>query len=253
MEPPKGEVLASREIPTDDEQEASATGEAPDDVLKKHGLKLVDSTYVLQGEAEAREKATEMRRLQNEWKIAVKQQQATVSPEARQQTIQYLVDEIDQCHRNMRDADEAMRRIPRYWQHSFANPDDAARHATFLAYRDRTKVYVDMAGEYLKRLRRGPFDAGARAGADAMVSQYRDSYDQARDELWKVVETTDQKYRELARDPELKKAITAIRSKTRARRELGPTREFKSTAEAVAKAKKDVAKAEKARGRRRPS
>ena len=62
--------------------------EAPEDVLKKHGLKLKDSIFVLEGEAEAREKATEMRRLQNELKIALKQQQATVSPEARQQTIQ---------------------------------------------------------------------------------------------------------------------------------------------------------------------
>ena len=153
----------------------------------------------------------------------------------------------------MRDADEAMRRIPRYWHHSFANPDDAARHATLLAYRDQTKVYVDMANEYLKRLRREPFDAGARASADARVREYQDSYDQARDEHWKIVENTGQKYKELAKNPEVMNAFKAIRSKARARRELGPTREFKSTAEAVAKAKKDAAKAEKARGRRRPS
>ncbi len=251
MEPAKGEAVASRKNSNeDDDQQASEPREAPEDVLKNHRLKLVDSTYVLEGEAEAREKAAEVRRLYNELKIAMRKQEATVSPEAWQQAIHNLSDEIDQGHRDMRDADEAMHRIKRYWFGSFGNPDDAARHAMLLAVRDQTKVYVDMAGEYLKRLKREPFDPGARAGADAMVRDYRDSLDQARDEFWKVVGATEQDYKELAKNPEVKKALDAIRIKKRARRELGPSREFKST---VAKAKKDAAKAEKAKGRRRPS
>ena len=249
-----GEVVARREDPAeDDKQEVFATRYSPEEVLKKYGLKLEGSTYVLEGEADVREKATEMRRLQNEWRMALKQQEATASPEARQQTINYLVDEIDKCHIQMRNADEQMRRIPRYWYGSFGNPAAAERFFTLRDARDQMQAYVDIANTYLKRLRREPFDPGARARADAAVKESWESYDQARDEFWKVVEATDQKYKELAKDQEISKALDAMRKKTRAERQLGPSHALERTARAVAKAKKDAAKAEKAKGRRRPS
>lgn len=251
-EPPNGESVASREDSNEDnEQELSRLPEAPEDVLTKRGLKVKDSVYVLEGEAEAREKGTEMRRLQNELKIAEKQRQATVSPEARQMIINGLADEIEQCRIQMRNADEMMNRIPR-WLGQFHNPGDAAQFYMLRDSRDQTQAYVDMASQYLNRLKREPFDPGASARTDAMVREFTDSSAQARDEFWKVVEATDQKYKELARNPEVKKALQAIRSKTRGR-DLGPTREFKWTVEGVAKAKKAAAKAEKARGLRHRS
>ena len=117
---------AARIRSEDDEQEASVPLAVPEEVLKKHGLKLSGFDLCPGGRGRRPREGGGDPRLENDLKIALKQRQATVSPEARQQTINNLVDEIDQCRIQMRNAGEMMNRIPK-WRGQFHNPDDAAQ------------------------------------------------------------------------------------------------------------------------------
>jgi hypothetical protein len=208
-------------------------GNRPDEVLRRHGLKLDDSRCVLESEDDVMVKAREISRLDGELKLALREQQATVSPKARELAIIDLTDTIDRYRAAINEANRLMDAIHRLPWGARNNSMVFEELQIHLELRNHHEAYLDLAIPYLNRLRGQPFDPQAWQRVDASVRETTESYKRALDDFRQLVDATRQKYRELDKNDEVKKALDALGRKAKVKPKLGPSHQFEAAAKSL--------------------
>jgi hypothetical protein len=208
-------------------------GNRPEEVLRRQSLKLDDSRYVLESEEAVKAKAREIYRLAGELKLALGQQQATVSPKARELAIIDLTDTIDRYRADINQANRRMDAIHRLPWGATNNSIVFEELQILLELRNHHEAYLDLAIPYLNRLRGQPFDPQARQKVDASVRETTESYKRALDDFRQLVEATRQKYKEIAKNEEVKKALDALGRMAKVKPRLGPSRQFEAAAKSL--------------------
>lgn len=203
--------------------------EPKNEVLEKNGLKIVGSLAVLETEAEIKNKLTEVRRLSKQLGHSVMQQQGTMSAAQHQQTVQNLTAEIAQMRTQINSANQQMMRIPRY-RGAPAGTYAQEQYAELLYYRNQLQAEVYQETQWLNQLKSQQFDPKSKDKIDDEVRHQRETYHQALLDLRKLVDSAREKYDELAKDGDVKKALAAVGKARREKPKLGPSHEFVTTA-----------------------
>jgi len=207
------------------------------EVLKKHGLKIVGSLSVLETESDVKNKMNEVRRLSKQLNYSIMQQQGTMSAEDYQQTIKNLGAQIDQMRAQINLANQQMASLPRF-RGRLSTTMAQEQYYELLNYRNQLQLEVNQEAAWLNQLRSQKFDPKSKEKIDAEVRDRREAYHQALLDLRKLVDSTTEKYGELAEDQDVKKAIAAAGKAMRNKLDLGPSHEFLNNVKLLEKLEK---------------
>jgi clan AA aspartic protease (TIGR02281 family) len=201
-----------------------AEDKSAEDVLKGHGLKRVGTTYVLgPAEADVQRKVNELRLLSRQLNLARQQQEAL---ELGTQNREAMIQEMRQQRMLLDDHIKALNQ-----QIALGAQLQAQRNEAVLTYNSLTDRIQMLQGQ----------------GADQVqnqirteVSQRRETYIQAVLDLRQHVDATTKSYADLAKDDEIKKALTALGPKSNVPLKLGPSREFLGNVKVLERVEKSV-------------
>jgi hypothetical protein len=214
------------------------------EVLKKSGLKVVGALSVLEAESEVKNKLGELRRLSKQLNYSVMQQQGTMSAEDYQKSIKGIGAEINQMKAQINVLTQQMNRIPRGRRGFFSNNAVAEQFAELRLYRDQLQAEVNQEAAWLNQLRSQKVDPKSKEKIDAEVRDRREAYHQAVLDLRKLVDTATEKYDELAKDEDVKKALDAVGKTMGTKLKLGPSHDFSSNVKLLEKFEKAESSAE---------
>jgi hypothetical protein len=207
-----------------------AADATPEEVLKKQGLRPAGTLYVLQLETDVQRKVNEVRRLTGQLKLALVKQAGTASAKDRGEAIKNLTAHIKEYQAAIEGVNQQVRAIPRpggRWARfgGYGNSLNNDAVSELIAYRGQLQAEMSQARALLDQLRQ-PFDSAARDRVDAEVRDRRDSYHQALVDLRKLVDSTAQKYAELARSAEVKQALDSLGKRGASKPKLGPSPQY---------------------------
>ncbi len=208
-----------------------------EETLKKHGLKIVGSLAVTETEAQIKSKLTEIRRLSRQWDAAVKQQKGTLSPEQRQELVTNINNQIGQLRSEMNTVVQQMNQLQRFRGRSF-NSNAQQQLMELQLYRGQLQSEVNQESLFLNQLKSQPADPKAKDKIDADVRDRREAYEQALVDLRSLVDETKEKYRDLATNDDVKKALAALGKGRSDKPKLGPSHDFVTNAKALEKLEK---------------
>jgi len=194
-------------------------------VLKKNGLKVVGTLAVLEAESEVKNRLTELRRLHKQLSYSLMQQKGTMSPEEYQRTIQRLGDEINQMRAQINLAGQQLNSLPRF-RGRLSTTMAQAQFDELSAYRYQLQMEVNQETAWLNELKSQKIDPKSKEKIDAELRDRREAYHQAIVDLRKLVDSATEKYPELAKDEDVKKALVAAGKATRNKLNLGPSHDF---------------------------
>jgi hypothetical protein len=232
---------------------ASAVDGPENEVLKKHGLKIVGSLAVAGEEAEIKTKLVDARRLSRQLSYSLTQQQGTMSPEELQKTAKTLGTQINELKSELNAVNQQMNQVPRnnnprYGRFgggtSFVNNEAAEMYSELLVYRNQLQGEITQDSYSLNQLKSQPADPKAKERIDSEVRDRRDAYHQALLDLRKLVESATAKYDKVAKDSEVKKTLNILGKGLRETPKLGPSREFAANVKLLEKLEKAVASGE---------
>ncbi len=229
-----------------------AADEPKNEVLEKHGLKIVGTLSVLETESEIKSKLTEVRRLSKQLGHSVMQQQGTMSAAEHQQTIQKLTAEIGQMTNQINLANQQMNRLPRY-RGMPAGTYAQEQYAELLYYRNQLQAEVYQETQWLNQLKTQQVDPKSKDKIDAEVRDRREAYHQALLDLRKLVDPAREKYDELAKDGDVTKALAAVGKARREKPKLGPSHEFVTTAKLLERLEKAESSTDGEQSQTRPA
>ena len=106
-------------------------------------------------------------------------------------------------------------------------------YAQLNAYRNQLQMEVNQDSYFLNQLKSQPADPRAREKIDSEVRDRRDAYHQAILDLRKLVDSATEKYDELAKNDEVKKALTVLGKGQRDKPKLGPSHDFHNNVKLV--------------------
>jgi len=222
------------------------------EVLKKNGLKVVGSLSVLEAESEVKNKLGELRRLSKQLNHSVMQQQGTMSAEDYQKTVNGLGAEINQMKAQINALTQQMSRFPR-GRRGFTNNFVAEEYAELNLVRNQLQAEVNQETAWLNQLRSQKFDPKSKEKIDAEVRDRHEAYHQAVLDLRKLVDTATEKYDELAKDEDVKKALDSVSKTMGTRLKLGPSHDFSSNVKLLEKFEKAESSAESDGSTARPA
>jgi hypothetical protein len=127
---------------------------------------------------------------------------------------------------------------------SFVNNDAAEMYAELLVYRNQLQAELQQDSAFLAELKSQTADPKAKDKIDAEVRDNRDAIHQALLDLRKLVDSTTEKYAELARNDDVKKALAAVGKAMREKPKLGPSREFLTNVKLLEKLEKAASNGE---------
>jgi hypothetical protein len=212
--------------------------DGPDsDLLKKHGLRIAGTLAVVDEEAQIKTNLAEARRLSKQLSYSLMQQKGTMSPGEMQQTVKNITNEINQLKSEMNAANQQMNAIPKY-RGRFVSNDASMLYAQLNAYRSQLQMEINQDSYFLNQLKSQPADPKAREKIDSEVRDRRDAYHQALVDLRKLVDSANEKYEELAKNEDVKNALTALGKGQREKPKLGPTRDFHANVKLLEKLEK---------------
>jgi len=214
-----------------------AAEDPQNEVLKKHGLKIVGSLCVLETESDVKNKMSELRRLSKQLNYSIMQQQGTMSAKDLQQTLKTLGTQISQIRSEINAVSQQMNRVPR-GRRGFVNTYAADQFVELNLYRSQLQAELQQDTAFLDQLKNQTADPKAREKIDAEVRDRREAYHQALLDLRKLVDTATEKYEELAKDEDVKKAMVAAGKAMRNKIDLGPSREFSNNVKLLEKLEK---------------
>jgi hypothetical protein len=191
----------------------------------KHKLKALGSLQVLEDEADFKTKLTDARRLQRQLSYSILQQQGVMTPEKFKQTLDGLRNELNQMRSEMNLATQQMNQIPRF-RGRIATTYSQEQYNSLLIYRNQLQAQINQESVWLNQLQSQKADPKAKEKLDAEVRDRREAYHQALLDLRTLADATTQKYDELAKDTEVKKAIEALGKGKRDKPKLGPSHDF---------------------------
>ncbi len=220
-----------------------ATGGAADSpaerVLARQGLKRVGSVYVLGEESQVQKKLEEVRQLSKQWNAARVQQAAVGTTQDHQALIQDLSGQIGQIRAEIAAVNQQMGRIPRFrgrWSSTYGQE----QYAELTAYRNQLNQAVNQQNSFLSQVKSHPPDPKLQQKLAADVEARHDRYVQEARDLFKLVQTTKEKYATLSHDAEIKKALESIEPGARAKPKLGPSHEFLAIGKLLDKLEKEI-------------
>jgi hypothetical protein len=217
---------------------AHADDGAPREVLKKHGLRAMGPLYVLDGEAETKNKYNEFRLLSRKLEQALKQQASVVTPQAQQAMVQDLNAQIGQIRGEINLVGQQMNRMPRY-RGRWSGYYNQQQNADLNAYRAELNAALNQRNAMLAQVRAQKPDPKLKDKVDAEVKTLRDQRIMAARELDAVVKSTKEKYASLATNAEVKKEIASLALTVKPSPHLGPSHEFHEIARFAEKLEKD--------------
>jgi hypothetical protein len=225
---------------------ALAGDATPDDALKKQGLKLVGSLYVLESESDVHKKVGEIRKLARELKMSLMQQQSIASPEKYQETLDTLGDQIQGYRAEIQAVNLQISQMPLYNRGRFGygggvfgNTYAAGAYSQLVAYRTELQMELSQATAQLNQLKNQRPDPQAKQKLDTLVKENQESYDQTLLDLRKLVASTTEKYATLAKDEKISKALHALGKTAVVKPKLGPSPEFTANVKLLARLEKE--------------
>jgi hypothetical protein len=218
-----------------------AEDKTAEDALKSHGLRKAGVLYVLEAETDVRNKMNAAQKLSRLLKYARMQQRMTASPEEYQQTVKGLNDQIQQYRSEINLVSARMSQFPRSsgsFRGGYVNNSAMGQYNQLLAYRNELQAEVNQMSYFLNQLKTQPVDPESRKKLDAEVRDREGSYHQALLELRKLVDSTTEKYAELAKNETVKKALEKLGRHAGSTLKLGPSPSFTNTVKLLEKIEK---------------
>lgn len=195
------------------------------DTLKKNGLHIAGTLAVVDEEAQIKTNLAEARRLSKQLNYSLMQQKGTLSPGEMQQTVKNITNEINQLRSEINAAGQQMNAVPK-WRGRFVSNDATMIYTQLNAYRSQLQMEINQDSYFLNQLKNLTADPKAREKIDSEVRDRRDAYHQALMDLRKLVDAATDKYDELAKNDEVKKALTIVGKGQRVKPKLGPSHDF---------------------------
>ncbi len=201
-------------------------GEGPSErMLASVGLKRVGEVFVLESESEVHTKAQEVRQLSHQVRDAIAKQRTTFSEKEYQAAIKQLTDEINQYKTQSNNASQMINRLPRRRGYP-ANNIVAEEQQELNYYKSVAQDEILQRTNLLNELRKNPFDPKARIKADNDVRERQEALHQGAQDMRKLVDTTNEKYATVAKDPRVKKWLDTPEGPASVKPKLGPSRAF---------------------------
>jgi len=200
-----------------------AGDKASDEALAKLGLKQSGAVVVLEAESDVHNKVTEARQLYREWSNAVMRQRSTVSEKEYQSTIKELTNESNQLRNQVNTTNQMINSLPRY-RGRFATNYAAEQNAELTVYRTQLQWEINQRNTFLSQLKSQPFDPKAKLKVDAEVRDKNEALHQVVLDLRKLVDETDEKFKGLGKNEEVKKLLTTMERKTHTKVQLVQSR-----------------------------
>jgi hypothetical protein len=217
-----------------------AADEPAEQVLKKHGLRIVGSMAVADTEAPIKSKLAEARRAAQRLRSLQLQQSATLSAEERQNAIESLSDQIDRLRNELGAVNQQLSQVPQM-RGRLLNNYAQAQFADLEAYRASLQIEINEESIALNQLRSPSNDPRAKEKLDAEIRDKSDAHHQALVDLRKLVDETTQKYSELRQKEELTKALETLGKARTGKLKLGPSRDFLANAKLLERLEKAAA------------
>jgi len=214
-----------------------------EEALAKLGLKQAGIMLVLDAESEVHAKPNEIRRLSRELSNTRMQQRGTLSEKDYQATLKELSAEITQFRSELNTANQRIAQIPRY-RGRLANNFATEQMNELNMYKSQLQLEVNQRSAFLNQLKSQPFDPKARGRLDAQVQEQRDALQQATQDLRRLVDTTRDRYAELAKDPTLKNVQAALKKQNGKTFRLGPSQQFLADVKMLERLERMVAAAD---------
>jgi hypothetical protein len=224
------------------------------DLLKKNGMKVQGSLWVVEAESDFKNKLTDARRQAKQLSHAVMQQQGTLSPKDYQDTVKGVTNQINQMRTQINAFNQQMNRLPRR-RGMLMNNYVQEEYNELLMYRNQLEMEVNQESAWLNQLKNQQADPKSKEKIDAEVNDRREAYHQALLDLRTLVDSIHDKYAELAKDDTVKAALTKAGKGVKDKPKLGPTHDFLNNVKLFEKLEKaesgEDAKSSKAKPARR--
>jgi hypothetical protein len=216
-----------------------AVADSPEAVLKSSGLKPSGPLYILETEAEAKMKLSDIKQIARQLKSAKAQQEAYGTAQDHQALIRNLTAQLNEIRAESNAVGQRMNQVPRY-RGRYSNYFVQEQRAEMMAYRNQLNAEVNQQNALLNQVKSHPFDPKLKDKLDSEVKSRQDDYQQAVSDLSQLVKSTQEKYGALAKDPGVKKALESLELKIRPSPKLGPSHEFHELVKTVEKLQKEA-------------
>jgi hypothetical protein len=191
----------------------SADDATPDPALAKLGLKKAGAALMLEAESDVHGKTTAARQLFRDWSNAIMRQRSTVSEKEYQSTIKSLTDETNALRKELNTTNQMLNQIPSYRGRP-ATSYGFQQQYDLNVYKSQLNWEINERTTFLNQLKSQPFDPKAKLKIDAEVRDKGEELHTAVLELRKLVDETAEKYKELPKDDEVKKLLSALERKS---------------------------------------
>jgi hypothetical protein len=229
-----------------------AADDPHDEVLAKHGLKIVGSLAVLETESEVKNKLNELRRISKQLGYTVTQQKGTMTATEQKEAVQRLTQELAQMKTQLNQVNQQMARLPRR-RGMLATTYAQAQYQELLMYQNQLQAEIYQETAWLNQLKSPQADPKAREKLDSEVRDQRDAYHQGLVDLRTLVDAANEKYAELAKDAEVKKRLTALGKSRRDTLKLGPSHDFTTNVKQLEKLEKAESSADGLESQAKPA
>jgi hypothetical protein len=216
-----------------------ATESPQEETLKRHGLKLMGPIYVVETEADVKQKVSEVKLLSKQWNQARLQQQSVLSPKDQQAMIQGLTNQLNQLRAEINGVNQQINRLPRY-RGRLANNYAQEAYAELNATRNQLNFTLNQQNALLGQVKSHPPDPKLKQIIDSEAQAKHDEYAQAVHDLSQLVATTKEKYAALAKNNDVMKALAGLDTAIKPRPQLGPSHEFHETVKLAERYEKDI-------------
>ena len=179
------------------------------------------------------------RQLAREWSNAVLQQRSTLGEKEYQAAIKELTAESQQFKSELDNTNRMIAQLPRY-RNRFATTLAYQQYDDLNLYKTQLQWEINQRTTFLNQLKSQKVDPKAKEKLDATVRDRSDALHQAVMDLRKLVETTEEKYKALAKDGEVKKYQDSSEHKTGIKLHLGPSRQFHLDVKILEKLEKEA-------------
>ncbi len=214
------------------------SAQGPDsEVLKKNKLKTAGSLEVLEAESEFKNKLTEAKKLFGQLRYSLLQQKMTLSPQEYQKALQGFRDEVNQMKTMLSQVGQQMNALPRF-RGRLTSTYAQEQYNELMLYRNQLQAQIFQESAELNQLQSQKADPKAKENADAQVRDRREAYHQALSDLRTLADSTNEKYAELAKNEEIKKAVEQLGKGKRDKPKLGPSHEFLNNVKLLEKLEK---------------
>lgn len=203
----------------------SAEDSPADKALAKVGLKHAGALAVPEAESDVHAKTTEARQIYRDWSNAVMQQRSTVSEKEYQATIKALTNETNELRKELNNTNQMLNSIPTFRGRAVSSYAYQQEY-DLNAYKQQLQWEINQRTTFLNQLKSQSFDPKAKIKLDTEVRTKKEALHKAVMDLRKLVDETDEKYKELSKNDEVKKVLTSLEKKSDTKLKLGQSRQY---------------------------